>query len=484
MSDEPDETIADEDLAKCLAVLDAARRLAADDPRLLALERASAHLRKSAKQRRKKSREQQARTQDRARRAATGRWRDWDAGRVHASAEPEAEPESGGDTLHHEQRCYVCKQAYRELHFHYHLLCPRCAALNWAARSRRGQLAGRRMLLTGGRIKIGHELALKLLRDGAELLVTTRFPRDALRRFALAPDFAEFGTRLHVIGIDLRHLPSVLGLIEGLCAEGRPLDAIIHNAAQTITRPLAWQRELAEGELAPLAPELEARLQPCAAPGASSTQPSVPDSLVRLDAAAQPPQLQLERFHALCRSATLEPEFPRGALDEEQRPLDLRARNSWSLGLEEVEPLELVETQLVNAIAPALLTARLRPLLDASTAPDRHVVFVSAVEGQFAYARKTHRHPHTNMAKAALHMLTRTSAAAWAEQRIYMVSVDTGWITQEHPEPVKQRLATRGFRPPLDVVDGAARIYDPILRGLAGEPVWGCFLKDYVVAPW
>jgi NAD(P)-dependent dehydrogenase (short-subunit alcohol dehydrogenase family) len=482
VSDAPDQPIADEDLATCLAVLDAARGLAGDDPRLLALERASAHLRKSAKQRRKKSREQQARAHDQARRAATGRWRDWDGGRVHASTpEPEAGSASSGDTLHHEQRCYVCKQAYRELHFHYHLLCPRCAALHWAARSRRGQLAGRRMLLTGGRIKIGHELALKLLRDGAELLVTTRFPRDALRRFALAPDFAEFRARLRVIGIDLRHLPSVLGLSDRLRAEGRPLDALIHNAAQTITRPLAWQRELAEGELAPLAPELEALLVPLAETSATSLA-GVAETGTLL--AVQPPQLQLERFHALCRSAPEQPEFPRGVLDEEQRPLDLRARNSWSLGLEEVEPLELIETQLVNAIAPALLTARLRPLLDASPAPDRHVVFVSAVEGQFAYARKTARHPHTNMAKAALHMLTRTSAAAWAEQRIYMVSVDTGWITQEHPEPVKQRLAAQGFRPPLDVVDGAARIYDPILRGLAGEPVWGCFLKDYERAPW
>lgn len=494
MSDEPDEPIADEHLATCLAVLDAARRLAADDPRLLALERATAHLRKSAKQRRKKSREQHARAQDAERRANTGRWRDWDAGRVHASdPAPELEFESSGDPLHHEQRCYVCKQPYRELHFHYHLLCPPCAALHWAARSRRGSLAGRRVLLTGGRIKIGHELALKLLRDGAELLVTTRFPRDAVRRFALAPDFAEFRARLRVLGVDLRHLPSVLGLVDRLRAEGRPLDALIHNAAQTITRPLAWQRELAEGELAPLPPELEPLLEPPASLTSASlastslaSASSMDSMLARLDAEAlaQPPQLQLERFHALCRSAPEQPDFPRGALDEEQRPLDLRARNSWSLALEEVEPLELVETQLVNAIAPALLTARLRPLLDASPAPDRHVVFVSAVEGQFAYARKTHRHPHTNMAKAALHMLTRTSAAAWAEQRIYMVSVDTGWITQEHPEPVKQRLAARGFRPPLDVVDGAARIYDPILRGLAGEPVWGCFLKDYRVAPW
>lgn len=483
-------TISPEQLAACLAVLEAARGLAPDDPRLVALEQATAHLRKSAKQKRKRSREQVARQADLERRAATTRWRDWDAGRLpeQGSAaeahEREHEDTPASERLHHEQRCYVCKQAYRELHAHYHLLCPECAALNWAARTRRTDLAGRRALLTGGRIKIGHELALKLLRDGAELLVTTRFPRDAARRFAAAPDFASFADRLQILGVDLRNLPGVLGLAERLRDEGRPLDILIHNAAQTVARPPAWQRELAEGEALPLAPAL-ARLiaAPTRVEAHALAEPgALLGSLAPVD--AQPPEPQLARFHALCRAAPELASFPRGQLDEEQRPLDLRERNSWSLGLEEVEPIELVEAQLVNAIAPALLTAQLRPLLDASRFADRHVVFVSAVEGQFAYARKTHRHPHTNMAKAALHMLTRTSAQAWAASRIYMVSVDTGWITQEHPEPTKQRLAARGFRPPLDVVDGAARVYDPIIRGGAGEPVWGCFLKDYRVAPW
>jgi NAD(P)-dependent dehydrogenase (short-subunit alcohol dehydrogenase family) len=469
-----------EDLATCLAVLAAARQLAFDDPRLIELEQATAHLRKSAKQKRKKVRATAARQGDREKRATTGRWRDWDGGRLVGSGEEQDAP---AEPLHHEQRCYVCKQPYRELHFHYHLLCPSCAADNWAARSRRIDLAGRRALITGGRIKIGHEVALKLLRDGAEVSVTTRFPRDAVRRFASAPDFEAWRGRLRVIGVDLRFLPGVIGLAERLRAEGGGLDILIHNAAQTVARPPAWQRELAEGESAPLADELlglivdGGRSVPALAEAAASSE-------MALAITPSAPEPFLARFHALCRSASESEVFPRGRTDEEQRPLDLRERNSWSLGLDEVEPVELVEAQLVNAIAPALLTSRLRPLLEASEFADRHVVFVSAVEGQFAYERKTHRHPHTNMAKAALHMLTRTSADDWAKARIYMVSVDTGWVTQEHPEPTKQRLAERGFRPPLDVVDGAARVYDPIVRGGEGEPIWGCLLKDYKVAPW
>ncbi|WP_435829586.1 SDR family oxidoreductase [Nonomuraea muscovyensis] len=119
--------------------------------------------------------------------------------------------------------------------------------------------------------------------------------------------------------------------------------------------------------------------------------------------------------------------------------------------------------------------------LRASARRARQIVNVSAVEGQFAAPRKTGRHPHTNMAKAALNMLTRTSAADLARQGIHLCSVDTGWITDEQPAPIRDRLDRRM---PLDVIDGAARVYDPIIRGEAGHPVHGVLLKDYEVAPW
>ncbi len=482
-----DDPIDPERLQVCLEVLAAAHGLAPDDPRLVQLEQASAHLRKRAKQLRKQARARRTRAADLERMAGTGRWRDWDAGRLPSDPEiddsPTSEPQPSdlGPRLHRQQNCYICKQPYRDLHFHYHMLCPTCAAENWEARTRRADLSGRRALLTGGRIKIGFELALKLLRDGAELLVTTRFPRDAIRRFAALPDFSQWSDRLRVVGVDLRYLPGVLGLARTLLDEGRAIDIMIHNAAQTVARPPAWYRELALREAEPLPEEL-AGLELAVGEDATMIQAALPRPAELSLATNQADHLR--RFHALCRTQDEPEHFPLGQLDEEQRPLDLRARNSWTLGLEEVEPVELVEAQLVNAIAPTLLTQQLRPLLDRSTAPDRHVVFVSAVEGQFSYGNKTHRHPHTNMAKAALHMLTRTSAQAWAEDRIYMVSVDTGWVTQEHAEATKQRLAARGFRPPLDVLDGAARVYDPIVRAAAGEPVWGCLLKDYRPAAW
>ena len=144
----------------------------------------------------------------------------------------------------------------------------------------------------------------------------------------------------------------------------------------------------------------------------------------------------------------------------------------------------MLETQLVNALAPALLCDRLLPLLLASPHPRRYVVNVTAVEGRFAVRNKMAGHPHTNMAKAALNMLTRTSAAELADQGVHMCAVDTGWITDENPAPKKARMAQAGFRTPLDIVDGAARVYDPIVRGEAGEPLSGVFLKDYQEAEW
>jgi NAD(P)-dependent dehydrogenase (short-subunit alcohol dehydrogenase family) len=145
----------------------------------------------------------------------------------------------------------------------------------------------------------------------------------------------------------------------------------------------------------------------------------------------------------------------------------------------------MLEVQLCNTTAPFLLISRLRPSMAASSSRRKYVVNVSAMEGQFSRRYKGPGHPHTNMAKAALNMLTRTSAGEMLEtDGILMTAVDTGWITDERPHYTKVRLAEEGFHAPLDLVDGAARVYDPIVRGEAGEDVHGVFLKDYEPSPW
>ena len=178
------------------------------------------------------------------------------------------------------------------------------------------------------------------------------------------------------------------------------------------------------------------------------------------------------------------PLFPQASDDGYGQPLDLRERNSWRLRLDEVGTVELLEVQLINAVAPYVLNARLRRLLGRAGGP-AFIVNVSAPEGRFDRDYKAPYHPHTNMAKAALNMMTRTAAGDYASDAIYMTSVDTGWASNENPAPIAAAMDARGFMPPLDLVDAATRVCDPIVRGLRdGELLRGVFLKDFRPISW
>ncbi|CAL9561412.1 hypothetical protein SUDANB106_04661 [Streptomyces sp. enrichment culture] len=431
------------------------RALPADDPVRLRAEQVAASFARDGRLRRRKARDEHRAAVDAAITAATATGSE--TRREDAPLDTPGQGQALG-VFARPRHCYVCKRPYRRADAFYHRLCPDCAADNSARRQARTDLTGRRALLTGGRIKIGFQLALMMLRDGAELMVTSRFPADALRRFEAAPGSGQWLERLTVVGIDLRDPRQVVGLCERLRADGRPLDVLVNNAAQTVRRPPEAYAPLAAGER---------ELPPEKALYAPGYRP--------MPSAALPP-------------AALADALPGpGALpgtDEAGLLPDTAPRNSWSALLGELDPAEVLETQLVNALAPALLCDRLLPLLLASPYPRRYVVNVTAVEGRFAVRNKTARHPHTNMAKAALNMLTRTSGPELAAHGVHMCAVDTGWITDENPAPKKARLAGQGFRTPLDVVDGAARVYDPIVRGEAGSPVSGVFLKDYREAEW
>ncbi len=148
------------------------------------------------------------------------------------------------------QNCYVCKQNYTAIHHFYDQLCPACAALNFAKRTETTDLSGRVALLTGGRVKIGYQAGIKLLRAGARLIVTTRFPRDSAMRYSQEPDFVEWSDRLEIFGLDLRHTPSVEAFCVQLLGELDRLDFIVNNACQTVRRPPDFYRHMMAGEAA------------------------------------------------------------------------------------------------------------------------------------------------------------------------------------------------------------------------------------------
>jgi NAD(P)-dependent dehydrogenase (short-subunit alcohol dehydrogenase family) len=394
------------------------------------------------------------------------------------------------------QHCYVCKQKYTLIHHFYDQLCPDCAAFNYAKREELADLRGRVALLTGGRVKIGYQAGLKMLRAGAELIVTTRFPRDSAARYAQEPDFAEWGHRLEIFGLDLRHTPSVEAFCSELLKTRSRLDFIINNACQTVRRPPEFYAHMMEGETAALHDLPDSVRQLLGSyEGLRSAEMLDGSAGQGLQVSAQPrePAPGLTRAAELSQLKLLPEEllaqqhlFPEGRLDQDLQQVDLRGRNSWRLLMAEVPSVELLEVQLVNAIAPFIINARLKPLMLRTPERDKHIVNVSAVEGQFYRNFKTTRHPHTNMAKAALNMMTRTSATDYQNDGIHMNSVDTGWVTDEDPvEIAARKVVEERFHPPLDIVDGAARIVDPIIHGInSGEHVWGQFLKDYKPTDW
>jgi len=360
--------------------------------------------------------------------------------------------------VHKPMACYACGTSYHEINPIYHRLCPDCALLHIAKKQQSADLSGRIAVVTGGRIKVGYATALKLLRDGATVIVTTRFPHDALYAFSQENDFSSWEHRLLVYGLDLRNIKSIDAFIDYLFAEFTSLDILVNNAAQTIKYDAQYYQQLVqrEQESALLLPAGQTNIRSAAA---------LPGEFVPIPLPGN--------HHTWIET------------DIFNQPIDKRDHNSWTAKLAEIDTVELLEVNLVNNIAPFILTSRLKPLLEKSGFPDRFVINVTSSEGQFSYSNKTIFHPHTNMTKAALNMMTRTSATDFAASRIYMNSVDVGWVSTGNPIEKKQRLATQGHVMPLDIHDAAARIYDPVVKALnSGVALWGKLFKNYTAVDW
>jgi NAD(P)-dependent dehydrogenase (short-subunit alcohol dehydrogenase family) len=485
-----------QDLAVTVRVLQQLHHLPDDHPDIRTVKHAASHMYKALKRERRTRKREAELAADRAvtEATATGSPMRIDDETQGIALVSSVQGAFAGELIN-PRGCYICKNDYTLVDAFYHWLCPTCAAFSHSKRDQRTDLTGKRALLTGGRAKIGMYIALRLLRDGAHTTITTRFPKDAVRRFAALEDSADWIHRLKIVGIDLRDPTQVVSLADEVAAAG-PLDILINNAAQTVRRSPGAYSQLVELESAPL-PDQVALPEMVTFDRISDAHPAAIAGTLQRHAVAHHEGESIEAARSAAAmtalaltagNASLEAHLAGTAVDAGGLLPDLQTENSWTQKVEEVDPLELLEVQLCNATAPFILISRLRPAMRAAVnagARRAYVVNVSAMEGQFSRTYKGPGHPHTNMAKAALNMLTRTSAGEMFEtDAILMTAVDTGWITDERPHQEKLRIAAEGWHAPLDLVDGAARVYDPIVLGEAGDDLYGCFVKDFRPSPW
>lgn len=395
--------------------------------------------------------------------------------------------------------CYVCKTKFTKMHHFYDTMCTDCGDFNYAKRFQTADVNGQIAVITGSRLKIGYHITLMLLRGGATVIATTRFPVDSALRFAKEEDFQEWGHRLKIHGLDLRHIPSVEIFCNFIEQKYGRLDILINNAAQTVRRPAGFYTHMMENEEKPISsfhPDVQSLLSDhlnCLEElkvltiGASPNQNMPvtwhgPEPGIGLRASAKLSQIPYSFDNTLVAQEV----FPEGQLDADLQQVDLRKTNSWRLKLGQIETTEMIEVQLVNSVAPFVLCNRLSEVMKRDRTGKKHIINVSAMEGKFYRDFKEDRHPHTNMAKAALNMLTHTAAGTLAKDGIFMNAVDTGWVTDEDPaELAKRKQEEKDFQPPLDIVDGAARVMDPLFDGINTGKHWcGKFLKDYNPIAW
>ena len=354
-----------------------------------------------------------------------------------------------------EKNCYACNSKYSLAHSFYNRLCPLCSGLNYKNRFKEIDLTNRNIILTGGRVKIGYATALKFLRANANLTLTTRFPAIALSQLQKEKDYDEWKNNLKVVGLDLRNLQAVKEFIDQYSSENKCLDILVNNAAQTIKYTDQYYLPILQSE----------------------------QKLLKIF--ENNPLLSVNKTDVISKKMLSDAKEIKTELNRFGNPIDDRNKNSWNSTLEEISMTEILEVNLINQISPYLLIKELSPLMKKSNFKYKFIINVTSSEGQFSYDNKTIFHPHTNMTKAALNMLTRTSAKEYENYNILMSAVDVGWVSTGAKEILRKKQFDEGYIPPLDSVDGASRIMHPIIEAIENENlIVGKLIKNYKEEIW
>ncbi len=332
--------------------------------------------------------------------------------------------------------CLIC----RKRNIDYYGICPECRRFSDSKRSETVDLSGRTAVVTGGRIKIGYAVCLRLLRQGARVIAVTRYPKSAMEKYMNEADYHEFSSRLSVIGFDLLRIDRIAELVDCIGdISGGVVDILVNNAAQTVKK----SRDYYEAAIAH-------------------------ESELSLDMEGIYPVMALENHDGFGL-------IPQNQLfDYGERP----DNNSWVRKPEDITPQEMLEVQLINVSAPFLLTNSLRRFMGSDIQRKKFVINVSSVEGRFFDRPKLARHVHTNMAKASLNMMTHSIASDFARDGIYVYSCDPGWVSNQFPPAYE---ISKSFVPYLTYDDGGARVLYPIVQNLYADKVtdFGSFYKDY-----
>ena len=404
------------------------------------------------------------------------------------------------------KNCYICKEklVLENIHNFYGNLCKKCGDYNYSFRTMKLDFTGRIAIVTGGRVKIGYYIATKLLSYGAKVLVTSRFPKDTLFKYQQDPGYEKWKNNLVIYPIDFRIFESTIKFVKFINENFPHVDILVNNAAQTIRRTVSYYKYLLPTETKDLNPEDEKKvikndyinLQKQLKDGEKNKndKKQIENSLISLVNNKSQEYKEILPLSVIASQIRImeEKEQPHiTVMGGDGQPYDFsQGKNSWNFEFDEIPFQEFTEVQVINTWTPYYLCVKLKPLMMQSPYPDKYIVNVTSVEGIFNHYKRS-SHVHTNMAKAALNMFTRTCGSYLKDMGIYMTCVDTGWVSPMNEmnnlldKNKKKSYENEFINVPLDELDGAMRVLHPIIEGIKNKNyLYGILLKDYIKSPW